>query len=427
MEKYKQVEKDSKHKAYSKEGLTQPEQLSPAEQQKQDTIEYVNKTLDELQIQLEALEADSAKLISTGKKSKKGGLSAKDQERKQELDEAMDMVRYHQQNLELVLRLVQNGKLEADALDPLKDDISYFLESNRDLDFIYDDLLYESLGLDQRDNVLAHDVKTSFDAVSAPPEEETPPPAHPAPSATQQATKARTASPPVPKAVSPAPLKSPKKVPIPLSTAQLKPAPVPAKGERKWAEAARASTTITKKSLSATEHALEFDVAVATLAPGLQAFLESAVRAQCGKVSPITCPRDLLHTPRQPVLQSQVIHPTEYARYCAEWDVFRSALPCDLDQAMDTVLAKAAPLLLFFGYYYGVLLAERRLCKRGLFLKNWMLYNNGLVWFLKVGPSTASGDGYEISNYEVFDVMNWSGKMLANYRLDLSQLAEVDI
>lgn len=607
MERYKQVEKDSKHKAYSKEGLTQPEQLSPEEQEKQDAIEYVKNVLEELQIQLESLEAELAKLQTTGRKSKKGGLSAKDQERKTELDDIMNMFKFHQQQLELVLRLLQNGKLEPEALNDLKDDIQYFVESNQEPDFMYDDSIYETLGLEERDNILVHDVKSSFDGINgegklsedSSEREDSPVISSSNSNGNGNATKIPS------RKASPAPShngirsllagirqSSPSPQPIssafPPSAIQLRPAAAPARPvtDKKWAVAAGAAASLPSQSqmndqkqqqqqqtampISSSQQAttavqpnngnvfppfssaasvlkdnqpiapqlppqlqipphvqkqqpqqqspfgipgqpgisgqaingdvsastnpdvtslsssllqnkhsgsesqnerIDFnnDVLVASIPPGIQSFVSSFVETRGTKTSKIlggekdeesngkgetqeqeqqqqqkkllqqaqhyqiTNVVDLLINPRKDLTlgYNSTLHPSEFAKLNSEWDAFRCQFrydpECQQILDLDIQLAKADVLVLFFGFYYGLTAIERKIAKRGLFLKNWRLHVNGILWFYKLNQSSATTEKYEIASYEIFDAFNWNVRVISNYQLEFSQLAPIDL
>lgn len=70
MEQFKICEKDTKIKAYSKEGLARPEKLDPREVLKEEKKTWINDCLDELNGFVESLEADKEKLLTAKSKSK---------------------------------------------------------------------------------------------------------------------------------------------------------------------------------------------------------------------------------------------------------------------------------------------------------------------------------------------------------------------
>ena len=52
MERFKVVERETKTKAYSKEGLTGPARLDPAEKERHDITQWLNHCIDTLNIQV---------------------------------------------------------------------------------------------------------------------------------------------------------------------------------------------------------------------------------------------------------------------------------------------------------------------------------------------------------------------------------------
>ena len=64
MEKFKACEKEMKTKAFSKEGLTQSAKLDPKQQEKVDTMSWVQQMMDELMVQVETAEKAFARYLS---------------------------------------------------------------------------------------------------------------------------------------------------------------------------------------------------------------------------------------------------------------------------------------------------------------------------------------------------------------------------
>eukprot|EP01147_Barroeca_monosierra_P006228 gene6228-7434_t len=61
MERYRDLERDAKTKAYSKEGLDRQARLDPEEQEKQEKLDWINKTMEELRVRIDLLEASIVK------------------------------------------------------------------------------------------------------------------------------------------------------------------------------------------------------------------------------------------------------------------------------------------------------------------------------------------------------------------------------
>lgn len=128
MERFKACEKEMKTKAFSKEGLSAGHRLDPREQLKQETVNFISAQVDELSRQVESTEAEIEQLQGGAKKSKKGGSSNAD--RVVVLEEQNERRNWHVSRLELINRLMENGNLDPDRVQGLKEDISYYVESN---------------------------------------------------------------------------------------------------------------------------------------------------------------------------------------------------------------------------------------------------------------------------------------------------------
>lgn len=128
MEKFKACEKEMKTKAFSKEGLIQAAKLDPKEQEKEEAIQWVNHQVEMLQMQVETTEAELENLRGTGKKRNKGASGHSG--RQEELERLNERRNWHMSRLEIVLRMLNNGSLSVDKVNELRDDVTYFVESN---------------------------------------------------------------------------------------------------------------------------------------------------------------------------------------------------------------------------------------------------------------------------------------------------------
>lgn len=128
MERFKACEKEMKTKAFSKEGLSAATKLDPREALKQEVGSWIGGQVEELGRQVEVTEAEIESLAGNVKKkgSKSGAVS-----RVVELENLNERRKWHVNRLELILRLLENGNLEPDAVAETKEDISYFVESNQ--------------------------------------------------------------------------------------------------------------------------------------------------------------------------------------------------------------------------------------------------------------------------------------------------------
>uniref|UniRef100_K3WB52 NOT2/NOT3/NOT5 C-terminal domain-containing protein n=1 Tax=Globisporangium ultimum (strain ATCC 200006 / CBS 805.95 / DAOM BR144) TaxID=431595 RepID=K3WB52_GLOUD len=144
MEEFKVCEKETKTKAYSKEGLAQMDRLDPAEQARQNTRSWIQDCLTQFNEQIEATECDLERLMqSKGKNKNKSEIEA--------LEFTLSRHKFHILKLEQINRLLDNDALDAKDVDDLKEDIEYYLEANQEPNFMDtygDDDIYEVLDLD---------------------------------------------------------------------------------------------------------------------------------------------------------------------------------------------------------------------------------------------------------------------------------------
>ncbi|KAK7205018.1 CCR4-NOT transcription complex, subunit 3 [Myxozyma melibiosi] len=149
MERFKACEKEMKTKAYSKEGLSTV-RLDPREREKMEMGNFITSMIDDLDRQVEQLEAELETLQVTMRRGKKDAAKA---ERLAETEYRIEQHKWHQSKLEVMLRLLENGDLEANQVANIQEDIKYYVESNQDLDFASDDEMYDSLNLDEEDDI----------------------------------------------------------------------------------------------------------------------------------------------------------------------------------------------------------------------------------------------------------------------------------
>lgn len=148
MEKFKAVEKAMKTKAYSKEGLSAAAKLDPKEQAKVEAGEFLSGMVDELEQQIEALEAESESIQATMKKGKSQSAKA---ERIAEIEAFMEKHKWHQGKLELIRRSLENGGVEADQVNSLEDSIRYYVTDGMADDYVEDEEMYEELDLEDEE------------------------------------------------------------------------------------------------------------------------------------------------------------------------------------------------------------------------------------------------------------------------------------
>ena len=249
MEKFKAVEKEMKTKAYSKEGLLASTKMDPKEKERAQVREFLTNAVSDLELQIETCEAEAEGLQVTLKKGRKDASKA---DRVAEVERIVDRHKWHIQKLELILRLLENGQLEVEAVAKIQDDIRYYIDSNREVDFTEDDAIYDDLNLDEEqedlygigldDKMSSQDTQSVQDDVSDKPINCKDPSSN-ASSARRPSTQLRSPMPALATLHNPSSSTVPIP-PLPGSGSSMKPAPIPTRpaGETlKYASAAAAA------------------------------------------------------------------------------------------------------------------------------------------------------------------------------------------
>lgn len=136
MERFKVVERETKTKAYSKEGLGAAQKLDPAQKEREEiscwlvsSIESLNiqvnivqfkflishlysKCLFSPKLQLDQFESEIESLLV----SKKKKLDKEKQDRMEELKNKLEKHRFHIKKLETLLRMLDNMSVEVDKV-----------------------------------------------------------------------------------------------------------------------------------------------------------------------------------------------------------------------------------------------------------------------------------------------------------------------
>ena len=150
MEKFKAVEKEMKTKAYSKEGLSAAAKLDPKEKEKLEACQFLSSMVEELERQIETLEAEEEALHANVKKGKKDTAKA---DRLAEIGRLTERHKWHQGKLELFLRSLENGNVETEQVTELEESIKYYVEENQQVEFMEDDTIYDDLNLEEDEGV----------------------------------------------------------------------------------------------------------------------------------------------------------------------------------------------------------------------------------------------------------------------------------
>ncbi|OAL45603.1 CCR4-NOT transcription complex [Pyrenochaeta sp. DS3sAY3a] len=151
MERFKAVEKEMKTKAYSKEGLQLASKIDPKDREKMEIVDFLVHMNDELERQIETIEAEVELMQATMKKGKKADNSKA--ERIAELEDSTERHKWHQGKLDLLQRALENGNVETDQVKDIQDSIKYYVDSNQDADFMDDDTIYDDFNLQEEEAI----------------------------------------------------------------------------------------------------------------------------------------------------------------------------------------------------------------------------------------------------------------------------------
>lgn len=144
MERFKVVERETKTKAYSKEGLGAAQKLDPAQQEKDEINQWLSNSINALNLQSEQYESEIESLLASFKKKR-------DKEKESQIEKIKSSLhkhRFHIVRLETILRKLDNMTLDVDQIKTIKDDVEYYIEDPEqfeDSETIYDDLDLDSV------------------------------------------------------------------------------------------------------------------------------------------------------------------------------------------------------------------------------------------------------------------------------------------
>jgi len=121
MEQFKICERETKTKAYSREGLAREAKVDPKEAEKEGHKSWLNEHIEKLNEITESVDADVEKLSST----KKG---AKNKDAIEKMHVKIRKNKWHILKLEQIRRLLENDEVETEAIDDIKDEVDYYVE-----------------------------------------------------------------------------------------------------------------------------------------------------------------------------------------------------------------------------------------------------------------------------------------------------------
>merc|ERR1711972_90017 len=137
MQRFKEFERDLKTKAFSTCALAKADELELEEAEKMKYQDWLASTIQQLNDQLDAFDADLELL------GNKKSLSNDDKSRSSQLKTFQERHRWHIKKLELILRAVDNDAIDMSDLAVIKESVELYVDSHQDQDYYHDEGLYD--------------------------------------------------------------------------------------------------------------------------------------------------------------------------------------------------------------------------------------------------------------------------------------------
>lgn len=144
MEKFKVCERETKTKAFSKEGLAQ-DRTDPKQKAKAEVGDWVREAIAKLREQCDEFEAEIETISSGGKRKKRG----EEPPRVSELKACIARHEHHVEMLERVLRAIDNEQVTSEECnEELKESVEFYIEESQDGGDYDDEGMYDALNLE---------------------------------------------------------------------------------------------------------------------------------------------------------------------------------------------------------------------------------------------------------------------------------------
>ena len=143
MERFKVCEKETKTKAFSKEGLAAASRREHKDSlMKMETFEWISETQNKLRDQIQTFE-EELDTTSANKKSKTKSL----RDKYEKIANSVVRHNWHLEKLSLLAKSLRNDRVNIEQVADIQDDVDMYVEQNQEPDFFEDEFLYDQLDL----------------------------------------------------------------------------------------------------------------------------------------------------------------------------------------------------------------------------------------------------------------------------------------
>ncbi|KAG7663648.1 NOT5 [[Candida] subhashii] len=156
MDQFKDLEKSSKIKQFSNEGLELQSQRTRFSRfgdgddaKRNESMQYISDVIEQLNQQNETLEEELESLGGQSKRGKGGSYSV--QSSIEDVKYKIDRNNTHVERLEEILDRLDTDRLDPSKIDDIKDDLDYYVENNQDEDYVEYDEFYDQLEMEDDD------------------------------------------------------------------------------------------------------------------------------------------------------------------------------------------------------------------------------------------------------------------------------------
>lgn len=145
MERFRTIERKVKFKAFSDRALEASDKLDPVQHEYETIKRWLSNSINTLSSQVENMECEIESVQVSDKKKKKDW---KKQAKVDNLKEHVKRHQWHIQQLETVMRMLDNESVKVDQVKKIQNDVDFYIDYYQDEDYYEDKHLYADLDVE---------------------------------------------------------------------------------------------------------------------------------------------------------------------------------------------------------------------------------------------------------------------------------------